>query len=432
MKRITFIFSCFASLIFLAVSANAGFKEENTEDIIFTFTDSIANRSADMFVKKDTEKPQRSVFLDSVPEVAEDVEELNEPAVVVTKDYLLGKAAEEKVQVRVAIVLSDIYGKKEMEFTKGFMLGLSDSNLPKNSVALKVINGAIPEDSLVYELSYFDPEIIFTTQDQDCPQVLLDYVGEHSVRVVNVFETKGDAYQNSPSLVQILMPSQKFNVLSSKYMKKNFDDANLVIVGTADPNDNLLRESCFLWPENKIKNLAIEELSKFAFSPEEKYLIYPASQNIDDIKNLLTSLGEIQSSTGVEFTIFSRPSWVALSDLNNLIKGFDVYMPAKCYFDLSSQAGRNFITEYKNRFGLPPIKSYPVYAVMGYDMATFFLPLSLIENVDASFNLWEPTETLQLNLILDNDNWFSGRYNLGSYMLHFSPNAKMEKIPITQ
>lgn len=333
--------------------------------------------------------------------------------------------------IKVALVLSDIYGKKEMEFVKGFMLGLSNIDMPSKSISLKVINGEMPADSLMTTLSDFDPHAIFITQDTDCPKDILDYAGEHSTRIINVFEAKGEEYNNYPSIIQILTPSQTFNSSAAKYMSDTFSEANLIIVGTPDPNDILIKETSATWPSAKKTTMTPDQVGNFKYSNDNRYIIYPCSSNPKEVKTVLDKVKLVmEANPDANITIFGRPNWIAINNFATLASGLDVFFPSKFYFDASSDEGKKFISDFMSKYGLTPIKSHPVFSVMGYDMAHYFLPQLYREQTELDMFEWETQETLQLLMSLNSDNWYSGDYNRGSFIIHYSPDGKINKIPL--
>lgn len=334
--------------------------------------------------------------------------------------------------VRAALVLDDIYGKKEMDFSRGFIYGLHKIGMPDHSVALKLINGSIPADSLQLTLEGFQPDVIFTTLDNGCHPQLIEYAGEHSTKIVNVFDTRSDNYNNSPSMVQVLIPSQKFNASSAAYLSREFGNAELVMIGEPEENDALLKQLLQTWPGENQVSILRGDVATYKYSPDKQYVFYVTSSGQSDIKESLAAILKVATkNSNIDFKAIGRPSWVAISDLGKATAGLDVYIPAKCFFDVAtSKESRWFIPEFKSLFGSSPIKSYPIYSIMGFDMAKYFMPQIYNEINNLGTDHWPETEELQINLVLTNDNWYSGQYNSGSFIVNYTPEGKIVKIPI--
>lgn len=334
--------------------------------------------------------------------------------------------------VRAAIILDDIYGKKEMDFSRGFIYGLHKIGMPDNSVALKMVNGGIPADSLVWSLETFQPDVIFTTLDNGCPPAIIDYAGDHSTKIVNVFDTRSDSYSSSPSLVQVLIPSQKFNASSALYLSDSLGGGELVMVGEIEDNDALLKQLLQVWPGENQVSILRDDIPSYKYEPGKKYVFYVTSSSQADIKESLKNITALVSKyPDINFEVIGRPSWIAINDLSKAISGLNVYVPAKCFFDVATaKESRWFIPEFKEMFGSAPIKSYPIYSIMGFDMAKYFMPQIYNEINNIGSTHWPDAEELQLNIVLVNDNWYSGQYNAGSYIINYSPDGKITKIPV--
>lgn len=340
-------------------------------------------------------------------------------------DYYISYAETDDI-LRAAVVMSDIYGKKDMEFTRGLLLGMQQSGLPANSVSLKLINGEIPEDSLHYELDNFDPQVIFSTSDKECPLPLLNYTRSHGNKLFNVFDAKGDEYLYNDNVYQLLTPSLYFNMSSANYFLQRYPENVLLVVGDLDPSDTLTRELILAWPEEYLMMISPEDLGRFSLDDNISYLIYPVSPSNDDVKAALNeTLRLIGETPTADVRVIGRPSWISLNDLSNHIANMDVFIPSKIYFEPTSAAGKRFISDYNGKYGHSPIRSFPVFAVMGYDVAQYFLPRLVEERKGNEIN-WQTRNLLQSCFDMRKSG-NGGYYNNGAYILHFTPWGFMQK-----
>lgn len=340
-------------------------------------------------------------------------------------DYYISYAETDDI-LRAAVVMSDIYGKKDMEFTRGLLLGMQQSGLPANSVSLKLINGEIPEDSLHYELDNFDPHVIFSTSDKECPLPLLNYTRSHGNKLFNVFDAKGDDYLYNDNVYQLLTPSLYFNTSSANYFLQRYPENVLLVVGDLDPSDTLTRELILAWPEEYLMMVSLEDLGRFSLDDNISYLIYPVSPSNEDVKAALNeTLRLIGETPTADVRVIGRPSWISLNDLSNHIANMDVFIPSKIYFEPTSAAGKRFISDYNGKYGHSPIRSFPVFAVMGYDVAQYFLPRLVEERKGNEIN-WQTRNLLQSFFDMRKSG-NGGYYNNGAYILHFTPWGFMQK-----
>lgn len=328
--------------------------------------------------------------------------------------------------LRLAVVLSDIYSKKDMEFTKGFLLGLKQASLPPLSLSLKVVNGGVPMDSVMNEIDVFDPQVVISTFDKETP-LLLDFASQlHKFKLLNVFDAKGEGYLNNEEGYQILAPSESFNASIASFLKEKYPEDILILLGDPDFNDLMIRDLILEWPEDNILIMTDNDLKDFTFEENSNYIIIPISQNYEDVKRYLSDFIRLLAETpSLSLKVLGRPNWVTFSDLNALIANLEVFIPSRCYFDTSSEQSKRFISNYKEAYGHSPIKSTPVYSVMGYDVAKYFIP-AFIEELETGTLDLQPKEMVQSYFNLEKcEN--GGRFNKGSFVLHFDPWGTMKK-----
>ena len=333
--------------------------------------------------------------------------------------------------IRLAVVLSDIYSKKDMEFTRGMLLGMKHSGMPEGSVSLKIINGQIPEDSLRFELSTFEPDVIISTFEKDTPISMNSYSQLNSSTLINAFSTKGDDYLYNKNSFQLLSPSDVFNQEISKYILENFKGNTLVLIGEPDPTDTQIRELILSWPEEELMIVDKSDLKLFSLDEGVNYLIYPLSSSKDEVTEILKRMLELLGETpSAGLKIFGRPNWIAFNDLPSLISNLELFLPAKCYFDPQTESSKRFIVDYNTSYGHTPIRSYPVYAVMGYDTATYFFP-KLYEQIKGNEIEWEDSNRNQSFFSLKKSER-GGHYNSGSLILHYEPWGTISKVLINE
>lgn len=334
--------------------------------------------------------------------------------------------AEADHTMRLAVVLSDIYSKKDMEFTRGLLLGMKHARLEDGSVALKVINGEIPEDSLEYELGLFSPHNIISTFDKDAPNTLRAYSQENGAGLLAPFEARGDDYLYNENVYRLLAPSETFNKAVGRYVIESFPGNTLVIVGDPDPTDFTVRDIILEWPEDELMIVSQADLKAFSLEDETNYLFYPLISDKEEVKGMLDeTLRMIAETPSAGVRIIGRPNWISFNDLQTMTANLEVYVPAKCYFDPSTGRGKRLIGTYNAAYGHAPIRSYPVYAVMGYDTATYFLPRlgAMVSGQEAD---WTPADMEQSYFNMERSDG-GGMYNRGGYMLHYTPWGTMTK-----
>lgn len=348
-----------------------------------------------------------------------------------TPDLFSESISDEFERVNIAVVLADIYSNKDLEFAKGFIYGMEDQMIPSYSkINLKLLNGEIPEDSLYQELVDFQPALIISTHDKNCPEAINMYIPEGETTLINAFDAKGEGYKGSPKIFQFLTPSAEYNRLVGKYISDAFRGRNLVIVGEPDSADAILERLVGSFPA-ETDNVRFSELPNYAMQPGQEYLFYVTSTKKDEIKKILSALKALKYTyRDSDMEVVGRSNWIAMNDLNADLAELGAYIPAKLYFNPNQGSTLAFIEGYNAKYGHNPIKSYPVYSVAGYDIATYFLPAFLDKDIRVEDYWWPVVSTLQSEINLHRDSMSEGYYNSSCFLVRFSDDGGIEKILI--
>ena len=132
-----------------------------------------------------------------------------------------------------------------------------------------------------------------------------------------------------------------------------------------------------------------------------------------------------------DLTIVGRPNWVTMTEsFNNRFDAAEIVVPARCWFDADSEEGRNFVDKFTELFGQAPIKSFPNFAVSGFDIANFLLiPLLKMEETIISRLIDSRKAFRQTSGCKRVSNW-GGFLNPSVYVLKFRPSGSIDKIEI--
>lgn len=339
-------------------------------------------------------------------------------------------APEPPTPVRIAVVLSDIGDKKDLEFARGILMGLENVKNEERTISLTMLNGAVPQDSVTMQIDDFSPNLIIVNFEKNFPAYLNDYAKDNGVMMMNAFDMRNDSYRTNPNIVQLLTPSVYFNEEIADFFGKQFSGYELIIVGEMDKNDQIFdRLSSKL--VNGVTALTDKEAVE-AFQPEasKSYLFYCFPTKKDDVKTMVEALAALRKKyPGTFSAVVGRPSWITFTDLAKNFDAANVYIPSRCYFDPASVEGKKFITDYNSLFGHPPVKTFPVYSVMGYDIINHFTKGIAESHNDYSVE-WPKTETLQTDFSFRTSPEISGYYNPEVYVIRFNANGSADKINV--
>lgn len=363
--------------------------------------------------------------------VAEDPRELSNDGVQDIYEDVHRIADNVTSSVKLVALLADPTSKKDLEFTRGILTALENLKNSGIKVDFKVMDGTKSSSDILTELSDFKPTIILYTADNGVPSYLTEYSTIACVPFVNSFDIKSEAYTDNPYLIQLLTPSSYFNGQIAQYIVAKYNGYKLLFVGEGDDTDQIASSLRSLWKSSDIKTVADTDLTKFTFGEGNNYLIYGNPVKKADVSQLLTSTASAMiANPMVDIKVIGRPNWIVFDDqLSEQLHQVDALIPSRFYFDKDSREGKRFIADFKELFERTPIKSFPVYAAMGYDAAEFFINGLAKSNGDIN-GLRYSDSTLQIPFRLRRPSNWTGFVNPAVYIVRFTPFDTIEKIVV--
>lgn len=334
-----------------------------------------------------------------------------------------------RAEVRIALVLDDASTNKDCEFTRGFLMGLDDHKDDPYKINVKILE-AKDGESVDAELQAFSPGLVISTSEKDFPTYISEYCRFADAYALNVFDIKSDSYANNPQVIKAMTPSGAFNEEAAKYLADSFGGLTLLVAGEPEEGDTLAESLLAKFSTGEIVSVSLAELEEFIPDPEKDYLVYATPQKKNDVRTLLDQLSKLRELFPLtQFSVVGRPSWITLTgDFANQMASLDTYIPSRFYFDPSNTNARAFINEYKEEYNHTPIKSYPVYSAMGFDVANYFIPAMSATAGDLETPYTMTTSPLQTGFYLVREG-AAGLYNAMIYILHCTPSG-IEKIPV--
>lgn len=332
--------------------------------------------------------------------------------------------------IRAAIVIEEATNHKDMEFTRGFIQAIDNLKNSPYKITLTVVEGKNPD--IIAQLTEFQPNIIFSTSDKNLPAEVASYGRKNDAWVVNVFDTRNDSYVYNPRFIQLLAPSQNFNNAISNFAESRFEDYNLIVVDEPESSDAISQMVIGKFDPTKVTVVNSDEIKDYILIPGVKYLIYGSASAKKDVEKLLKNIIELkETDPSIKIETFGRPSWIAHSSLMEDFSAAETYIPSRFYFDAELSSSRNFINTYKTLYGHTPVKSFPVYAVTGYDVASYFIPEMYSTKGDLRNASDFPMESgLQNRFELTSESNSSGMVNPIVYILKFNTFGNIDKIEI--
>lgn len=326
--------------------------------------------------------------------------------------------------ISIAIVLSKPSSNKDVDFVRGFTTSLQNYVDEPYKINLKVIDGSGTVTGKELEGS----DIIFATYEKDFPSSLVAISENMSVPLVNVFDVKADYYLTNNSFIQLLPPTEDFNRLVGIFLEKELAGKNLIFVGEPDNDDQTIQAVITAFP-GAIKSVAsIQQLKNLSLKAGKEYAIFSFARKKSEINAALEAISELRNQNqSADIQTIGRPGWMAYEEsLRNQMGKANTCFPSRFYFDKSDKRGQQFQSDYKVLFRQNPVKSSPMYSVVGYDVANYFIPLCL--NSAGDLNLPISGNSLQTYMNFVQAPFGLGKVNEAAYMLRFSEGGNIEKI----
>lgn len=335
-------------------------------------------------------------------------------------------------EVRIALLLDDPLSKKDLEFSRGFLVALDEMKKSPYKIDFKILDGRAATNTVEDQLDEFEPQLIFTTADKNFPAFLADYGNTNHVEVVNAFDVKNDLYADNASIVQFLTPSSYFYQQAAEYVARNYKGYKFIFVGTPDAEDGIAEA---LMPEldgEAMETVSLDEFENYSFSDDTRYLIYAYPSKKDEVATLLGAVSLMSEKAPLSTaTVVGRPNWITLDDtFAEKFAEVNVMVPSRFYYDQNNQDVKDFNEDFQKMFGHKPVRSYPTFAAVGYDMAHYFIPT--VANSGGDFNRISVARHRPLQSDIDLrrvSNW-GGFFNPCCYILVYRPFGEVEKIKL--
>ncbi len=334
-------------------------------------------------------------------------------------------------EMRLAVLLDEPSSKKDIDFTRGMLMALEDMKDAPYKIIFKAIDGSGSTETVTRALDNFEPHLIVCTADKAFPAFLADYGDTNRIEIVNAFDVKNELYEDNAAMVQILPPSSYFNEQVADRIIADYGNSELIFVGTPDSNDaiaEIIREKI---PSGKSRELSTSALSGYSFKDNGSYLLYAYPQKREDVKALLETVRMIKDESPAEIIIVGRPNWVTLTEyFRDNFNDAEVIVPARCWFDPETEEGKLFSDRYEDLYGGTPVKSFPNFAVSGFDIANYFIDATVNNKGDFNKTNFNSSKGLQTDFNLKRVNNWGGIVNPVVYLLRFRPSGYVDKIGI--
>lgn len=316
---------------------------------------------------------------------------------------------------------------RDGEFMRGFLLGVDALKLKGKEIGIQFIDITDTRHAASYmrEVKSNRPDVIVTTFERSLPEDLAAYAERYRCKLVNVFDAKSETFETNPEVMQVLQPSTMMNEGLADDVLSRFSRYNFVFLEDSPADSDSF--ASIVKTKLKSKNIVFEELE----SPSalmDKDLIsskpYVIVSNASTQNALEASLNAVKAlkgnNPGKNVVLIGRPTWIVYGEkFSDAMKECDTYIPSRFFFDASSQNQKRFDTLYESVYNSSPRTSFPPYAAMGYDIATYLI-CSLEQNM-GDFNMKaQIPPSIEIVFDFNRTSIGSGLVNTTLYWIHYT------------
>lgn len=329
--------------------------------------------------------------------------------------------------VRIALMMDDPEARRDIEFSRGFLMAVKQLGNPGYKVNIKVLAANLPIEDVLKSIDEFNPQVVFTLSDKGAADWLVNYGSSKGIEAVNVFDAKSDTYTSTPSVIQLLSPSAYFNDAVAREVAERYSDRKLLTVTKGVDADQLADAIAAAFSAGESRRVQIDNLNSTLLPSGDELVVVADLTDKADIEKLFSQLSAAKESNPLlNIAVVGRPNWVTFAEsMAEQFYNNDVTIPSRFFFNPESEAGKSFIADYTALYERGPLKSYPNYAATGYDAANWFIPALAINEGD--FNVTVPkADMLQMPVELNRISNWGGFYNGASMLIHYTPWRMIE------
>ncbi len=450
MKRILFIIMCFVPVILMGQNTLAELrnihqvqKGETIQSIALQYgltEEALLSANPDLNVRRNG-KLRKGTFL-TIPQPPRVVET---PVVQAQEEAPVQiQTSFRSLKVGVLLPLEERTSRTEklLEFYQGILMAADSVKRQGTNMDIYTFHcGSTAADMkklLAREQVLNSLQVIFGPADEAQIPALADFCNEHNIRLVLPFSnsqpTKGNPLMYSAVSGQPVSMTEA--VLLSSKVHKGY---NYIILKTESPDargrqfTELLKQDLHtrgITP--KVLDIEADSLAYVAaFSQFQGNCVVPDNTDLKTL-NILSSKMDafLQLYPQYKFCLLGYPEWRTYTNimLNNFHR-FDTYIYSTYYYNPTSAQTDVFQKQFFHNFGHPMQVSYPRYAMMGFDMAYYFLHgISVqgdtFENMQQSL-IYQPFQHPFKFKREGDGNGFTNRF---VQLIHYSPDKQIQLI----
>ena len=265
--------------------------------------------------------------------------------------------------------------------------------------------------------------------------LLSGWASENKKKVILPFSSHIPEMNSNKYLYQPITTHERIYDRLSSYMAIRYAGSHFVLLKkTGNQTDKSLSLTTQLKDKFKkngisyIEYIPDETLDSLvnSLSDRRENVIIPFQMSINEASRFITRLAAASArQPEKQITLIGYPDWQAMNKRSILLlHQLNTCLYSSFYADFQSQPVRDFQVNYNKTFGKSLLNTYPKYGLMGYDVASWFIPRMVAETEGVS--LTKGPASLQNAYQFRPESSGSGAFNQLFYLINFTPENAIE------
>ncbi len=345
---------------------------------------------------------------------------------------------------RIAVLLpfepSDKVGASEkyLEFYEGFLMAvdsLKTDGLSFEVQAFEVGFDALEIRKLIESDDLSQSDYIIGGVSNDQINMLSAWSKEKNKYLILPFSSKTASVETNPFIYQTTTPYSYIYKRLSDYLSIRFAGRNIIFVEKSDKAENDRSElQTFLkagFTKVGLKYTVVSEdeelteVSKF-LSDKRQNLIVPDQLSLNESASFITKLRAIAKKDSTKIiNLLGYPEWQALPRrVQPYMHELNTMIYSNFFADYQKENVKKFPVNFNKLFGKEMISTYPKYGMMGFDIASWFIPRMVYEKTTTPMK--KGPDQIQHDFVFKNADANSGSVNQNFYLINYTPDNTIE------
>jgi hypothetical protein len=356
------------------------------------------------------------------------------------KDLITSPARLPRIAVLLPFALSDKAwaSEKYVEFYEGLLIAVDSLKSEGLSFEVQTFDvgfDAVEIRKLIESDDLNQADYVVGGVSNEQINILSAWSKEKNKYLILPFSSKIPAVETNPFIFQTNTPYSYIYKRLSDYLSIRFAGRNIIFVEKADKTENDKSElQSFLksgFTKVGLKYSVVtedEELTQVTklLSDTRQNLIVPDQLSLNESASFITKLRAIaKRDTTKVINLLGYPEWQALPRrVQPYMHELNTIIYSNFFADYQNENVRQFPVNFTKVFGKDMINTYPKYGMMGFDIASWFIPRMVYEKTTTPMK--KGPDQLQNDYTFKSDDANSGSVNRSFYLINYTPENTIE------